>query len=85
MILKENNAAFIDEANLYAALKNLGWELDYGRFRIWLREKYNIINAYLFIGFVPGKEERYAELTAMGYMLIHKETLKSKTGKIKGN
>ena len=39
MIKKENNFAFIDAANLHKGISWLGWELDYDRFRVWLKEK----------------------------------------------
>lgn len=44
------NAAFIDAANLYQAIKDLGWALDYRKFRRYLAEKYQVGKAYLFIG-----------------------------------
>ncbi|TSD06001.1 MAG: Uncharacterized protein Athens071412_148 [Parcubacteria group bacterium Athens0714_12] len=50
---KENNFAYIDGANLHKGVKGLGWNLDYRRFRVWLREKYFIEQAYIFIGLVP--------------------------------
>ena len=40
MILKENNFAYIDVANLHNGVNSLGWALDYRRFRVWLKEKY---------------------------------------------
>ncbi len=39
MLKKENNYAFIDAANLHKGVSSLGWELDYDRFRVWLKEK----------------------------------------------
>lgn len=41
---KENNIAYIDAANLYGGVKAGGWELDYARFRTWLREKHGVKN-----------------------------------------
>jgi hypothetical protein len=34
--------AYIDGANLHQGVKNLGWRLDYARFRIWLKDKYKV-------------------------------------------
>jgi hypothetical protein len=39
----DNNYAFIDGANLHKGIRELVWCLDYKRFRIWLKEKYNVI------------------------------------------
>lgn len=41
MIKKENNFVFIDNQNLFAELKRCGWDLDYARFIVYLREKYS--------------------------------------------
>ena len=39
---EENNVAYIDGANLHKGIETLGWEFDYGRFRVWLKEKNKI-------------------------------------------
>lgn len=36
---KENNFAYIDGANLHKGIKELGWIVDYKRFRKYLYEK----------------------------------------------
>ncbi len=81
----ENNSAFIDGANLFCGIKDSGWILDYRKFRIWLLEKYSVKKAYLFIGFVKKYEFLYRNLKNIGYILIFKETVSTKDGKIKGN
>jgi hypothetical protein len=43
-----NNYAFIDSQNLNLSIKELGWNLDFKRFRIYLQEKYSITKAFLF-------------------------------------
>ena len=52
MKTKENNYTFIDSQNLNLGIQSLGWRLDYRRFRIYLKEKYDITVAYLFLGFI---------------------------------
>ena len=81
----ENNFAFIDSQNLNLGIKDLGWKLDFQKFRIYLKEKYSIAKAYIFIGYVPGNESLYVNLQNMGYICIFKPTLEIKEGKIKGN
>jgi hypothetical protein len=44
------NYAFIDGNNIYLGIKNLGWDLDYARFRIYLKEKHQVVKAFYFIG-----------------------------------
>ena len=79
------NYAFIDSQNLNLSIQDLGWKLDFARFRIYLREKYLVKVAYLFIGYLPENQDLYNSLQKYGYVLIFKPTLKYKDGKVKGN
>lgn len=82
------NYAFIDSQNLYLGVKSQGWKIDWSKFRQYLRNKYNIEKAYLFIGHVAGNESLYALLQESGYILIFKPTLERidrGKRKIKGN
>jgi len=82
---EENNYAYIDAANLYKGIGELGWKLDYTRFRLWLSEKYGVSRAYIFIGLVPKNKELYKYLQEAGFTLIFKETTYDINGKPKGN
>jgi len=80
--------AFIDSQNLNLGVKSQGWKLDWRKFRQYLRNKYNVSKAYLFIGQVQGNEPLYAHLQECGYILIFKPTLLTKhkgISAIKGN
>jgi len=80
--------AFIDSQNLNLGVQSQGWKLDWRKFRQYLRNKYGVDKAYLFIGQVAGNESLYAFLQESGYILIFKPTLEQheKNGtKIKGN
>lgn len=85
MTPKENNFAYIDGANLHKGILDLGWRLDYKRFRVWLTEKYNIGRAYLFIGLVPKHADLYKRLQEAGFTLVFKETTFDGQGRVKGN
>jgi len=80
-----NNYAFIDSQNLNLSIREMGWKLDFSRFRIYLRDKYNIEKAFLFIGYVPQNQSLYTSLQKSGYILIFKPTLTLPDGKVKGN
>jgi uncharacterized LabA/DUF88 family protein len=80
-----NNVAYIDGANLHNGIKVLPWRFDYGRFRIWLREKYNVEQAYLFLGMIPKYKEMYKKRQEEGYTLVFKEVIYDHNGKPKGN
>lgn len=80
--------AFIDSQNLNLGVRSQGWKLDWKKFRQYLRNKYNVGKAYLFIGQVAGNESLYAYLQECGFLLIFKPTLSQHDGdevKTKGN
>ena len=78
--------AFIDSQNLNLGVKNdvynkdkikiySGWKLDFKKFYFYLKNKYHVSRAILFIGKVPGNEPLYEYLTSIGYELEFKPTL----------
>jgi uncharacterized LabA/DUF88 family protein len=81
----ERNYAFVDSNNLYLGVKSLGWQMDFQRFRVYLREKYGVEKAFLFLGFVPGNEKLYRFLQEAGFICIFKDVVRDAEGKIKGN
>lgn len=85
MRARKNNYAYIDGANLYNAMLELGWALDYKRFRVWLSHKYGIARAYLFIGLIPRHSRLYTYLQECGFTLVFKEVVYDDEGKPKGN
>lgn len=80
-----HNYAFIDSQNLNLSIRNLGWKLDFKRFRTYLKEKYAVSKAFLFIGYIEGNNELYKYLQDAGFICIFKPTLKYKDGTTKGN
>lgn len=82
---QENNCAYIDGVNLYKALRQAGWALDYARFRVWLAEKYGVRQAYMFIGLIPKYKDLYTYLQKCGFTLVFKEVVYDDIGKPKGN
>ncbi|MFH1030002.1 MAG: NYN domain-containing protein [bacterium] len=81
---QRNNYAFIDSQNLNLGILELGWKLDFKRFRVYLKEKYNVKKAYLFIGYIVENRFLYKILRSYEYELIFKPTVMGKE-KIKGN
>lgn len=77
--------AYIDGANLEHGMIDLGWELDYKRFRVWLAEKYGATEAYFFIGKMKNRTHTYSTLREAGFSLVFKETIRDSSGKVKGN
>jgi len=82
---KEQNYAFIDSQNLNLSIRSLGWHLDFKKFHTYLKEKYGVTKAFLFIGYIDGNNDLYKALQDYGFICIFKPTLTYKTGKTKGN
>lgn len=80
-----NNYAFIDSQNVYRGVKDLGWKIDWRRFRVYLKEKYQVSKAYIFIGFIPKNYCLYKKLEKAGFILRFKPILFDDKGGVKGN
>lgn len=82
----QNNYAFIDSQNLNLAIREQGWRLDFKKFREYLRTKYNVTKAFLFIGYMFENQPLYTALQNAGYILVFKPVLRDEGGVvIKGN
>ncbi len=68
--------AFIDSQNLNLGVQSMGWKIDYKKFRLYLKNKYNVTSAYLFIGMVPNNQTLYTYLQRAGYVIIFKPTVR---------
>jgi len=77
--------AYIDSNNLNLGIQALGWKLDYKKFRIYLKEKYGVLIAYMFIGYSPANQSLYSFLQKAGFILIFKPTIPDGEGNLKGN
>jgi uncharacterized LabA/DUF88 family protein len=80
-----NNYAFIDSQNVNLAIRDQGWTLDWARLYIYLKEKYQVAEAYLFIGYVQSNQDLYNFLQKSGYILVFKPVLELKSWKTKWN
>ncbi len=79
------NYAFIDSQNLNLGVRDQGWQLDFRRFRVYLKDKYNVVKAYLFLGYLEEHEKLYQALKSYGYELIFKPVIRSDHHEVKGN
>ncbi len=86
--LDKNNLAFVDGQNLYMGT-NTGenpWNVNLKKFRIFLRDKYNIEKAYYFLGYInESYQGLYSEIQESGFVLIFKQHNTTMLGKKKGN
>lgn len=84
-IIRKTNYAFIDSQNVNLGIRDLGWRLDFARFRVYLADKYDIAMAFLFLGYLAKNEALYSFLREAGYCCIFKPTLLLPDGTVKGN
>lgn len=82
---KYNNYAFIDSQNLYMGVRDLGWKLDYKKFRVYLKEKYGVGKAFMFFGYMTKNEELYESLKKDGFDIIFKPVVTNHPDGVKGN
>lgn len=73
---KKPNYAFIDSQNLNLGVRSLGWKIDYKKFRLYLKNKYNVEKAFMFIGLVPNNQKLYTALQSIGFILVFKPTVR---------
>jgi len=69
------NYAFIDSQNLNLGVQRVGWKMDWKKFRQFLKDKYNIEKAYMFIGYIPDNEDLYKQMQDAGYLVVLKPTV----------
>jgi len=77
--------AFIDSQNLNLGIRDLGWKLDFRKFLVYLKDKYKVKEAFLFIGFLESNQKLYQNLKKWGYQLVFKPAIRFGKKNIKGN
>jgi uncharacterized LabA/DUF88 family protein len=83
---KENNLAFIDGQNLHLGTTQEGWKVDLNKFRVYLRDKYKVSEAYYFLGYVSETEQDlYSNIQKAGFIVSFKEHTPNLKGTKKGN
>ena len=80
MYVESKIYAFIDSQNIQKGILSQGWILDWGKFRLFLRNKYGVKKAFLFIGYIESNTQLYKYLQEVGYLLIFKNVLGIKKG-----
>jgi len=85
MTMNKNGTAYIDASNLKFGVSQSGWKLDYKSFMSWMRDKFGVRKAILFMGLIPENFELYNYLQSIGYDICFRPTITNKEGKTKGN
>jgi uncharacterized LabA/DUF88 family protein len=71
----KGNYAFIDNQNLNLGIQKNGWKMDWRKFRRFLKDDFNVEQAYMFIGYMPENEDLYNQMHDSGYLVVLKPTL----------
>ena len=79
------NYAFIDSQNVNLSIQEQGWRLDFARFRTYLKEKYQVERAFIFLGFILKNKPLYTYLSECGFECVFRPTLTKSDGSTKGN
>ena len=83
---KEKNIAYIDGQNLHLGTKAEGWQIDFTRFRIYLRDKYKVSEAYYFMWFFDETASKlYTKLEEAWFIVVMRDHTVNLVGKKKGN
>lgn len=83
---QENNLAFIDGQNLHLGTTQNDWKIDHNKFRVYLKDKYHVTEAYYFLGYVSEEQqELYNNLQKAGFIVLFKEHSSNLIAKKKGN
>lgn len=62
------------------------WKVDLYKFRVYLEKKYDVSEAYYFLGYVQDvNQELYAEIQKAGFILVFRQHNTAMIGKKKGN
>ena len=70
----ENNIAFIDGQNLHLWTISENWQIDFKRFRIYLKDKFKVKEAYFYLWFLDENEQiLYNRLKRTGFITIFRE------------
>lgn len=74
------NYAFIDSQQVYLAEKSLGWMIDWRKFRVYLKQEFNIENAYVHSEYRETDIALYEEYQKAGFICVftHKNEIAKK-------
>ena len=76
--------AFIDSQNLKKSVEEIGKEIDYRRFRLWLRNKKGVDRAIMYFGYMRGQQAHYEFLEQCGFELVFRP-VEERLGRKKAN
>ncbi len=80
--MQENNIAFIDAQNLHLWTKSQHWKIDFKKFRIYLKDKFKVSEAYFFLWFLDEEQQDLYKNVQKAWFIVefreHHSNLKGK-------
>lgn len=68
------NIAFIDWQNLHLWTKSENWKIDFNKFRVYLKDKFKVKEAYIFLWFLDEEQQKlYTNLQKAWYIIQFRE------------
>lgn len=68
------NIAFIDWQNLHLWTKSENWKVDFNKFRVYLKDKFKVEEAYIFLWFLDEEQQKlYTNLQKAWYIIQFRE------------
>jgi uncharacterized LabA/DUF88 family protein len=65
--------AYIDSQNLKKSIEAIGKEMDYRRFRLWLKNKKGVDRAFMYFGYMRNQQAHYDYLERCGFELVFRD------------
>jgi hypothetical protein len=80
----EKNWAFVDMQNLYKGVQEQGKKILWKQFRQYLKVRYNVTKAIVFMGFIKENQGLYNHLKKAGFSLEFRQVITLSNGTIDG-
>ena len=64
------NIAFIDAQNLHLGTNSENWNIDFQKFRIYLKDKFHVREAYFFLGFLDEDQQKLYKNVQKAWFII---------------
>jgi len=77
--------AYIDAQNIHMGIKWLWWTIDWKKFFLYLKNKYEIDQIIMFFWYIPKYQKLYDFLLKVWYKIVFKEVSIRIDGSTKGN
>lgn len=84
--IQEKNITFIDWQNLHLWTSSEKWKIDFKKFRVYLKDKFKVDEAYIFLWFInDDHQDMYRKMQKAGFILEFRDHHSAMSWKKKWN